>query len=228
MESISREVKYFVTPNNNIVRGAIDGGKLVDAEFFVSNSNEYNTPSQLNNLMKERMCLSQGKVNLKQIDRINYSNYNIPVDAGSIEVGGGKKDSKTKTTKTTKPTKPTNKSMAAGSLPTQEVPCIEKPNEVIIPEVVVAGVPLNRSLSNKSVSKQSNKPMSKQSNKPMSKQSQSKVMSAGAAPDKKMDTVSLADIFKKVSLQLAKQAEGIILEGGNPVELIKDDIVFFN
>lgn len=219
MESISREVKYFVTPNNNIVRGAIDGGKLVDAEFFVSNSNEYNTPSQLNNLMKERMCLSQGKVNLKQIDRINYSNYNIPVDAGSIEAGVIKPSGKG----TKKPGKGTKKPMAAGSLPTQEVPCIERPNEVIIPEVVVAGVPLNRSLS-----KQSNKPMSKQSNKTPSKQSQSKVMSAGAGPDKKMDGISLADIFKKVSLQLAKQAEGIILEGGNPVELIKDDIVFFN
>lgn len=213
MESISREIKYFVTPNNNIVRGAIDGGKLVDAEFFVSKSNEYNTPSQLNNLMKERMCLSQGKVNLKQIDRINYSNYNIPVDAGSnlVVEGGGRiptgKNSRGSNKKignipssNNRPPRikmNTKQSTNAGSVNNQEF---------IMPEVVVGGVTLNKP----------------------TKQSQSKVMSAGGNPDKKTDGISLADIFKKVSLQLAKQAEGIILEGGNPVELIKDDIVFFN
>lgn len=215
MESISREIKYFVTPNNNIVRGAIDGGKLVDAEFFVSNSNEYNTPSQLNNLMKERMCLSQGKVNLKQIDRINYSNYNIPVDAGSnlvVEEGGrisnitsknsrgsGKKSGNIPSSNDRPPRikMNTKQSTTAGSVNNQEF---------IMPEVVVGGVALNKP----------------------TKQSRSRMMSAGGNPDKKTDGISLADIFKKVSLQLAKQAEGIILEGGNPVELIKDEIVFFN
>lgn len=212
MESISREIKYFVTPNNNIVRGAIDGGKLVDAEFFVSNSNEYNTPSQLNNLMKERMCLSQGKVNLKQIDRINYSNYNIPVDAGSnLVVEGGRISNITSKKPGSK--KPGNIPSSNNRPPRIKMNTKQSTNagsvnnqEFIMPEVVVGGVALNKP----------------------TKQSQSKVMSAGGAPDKKTDGISLADIFKKVSLQLAKQAEGIILEGGNPVELIKDDIVFFN
>ena len=79
MESISKEVKYFVTPNNNIVRGAIDGGKLIDAEFFVSKKNDYSTASQLNNLMKERHSLAQGKINLKQIERINYNDFDINI-----------------------------------------------------------------------------------------------------------------------------------------------------
>jgi hypothetical protein len=222
MESISKEVKYFVTPNNNIVRGAIDGGKLIDAEFFVSKKNDYSTASQLNNLMKERHSLAQGKINLKQIERINYNDFDIPIDAGAKNV----MTKRNIIPRTSKNIKGSKKFISGGDVDiTDSTNIIDKINipedsinEIILDDTIVAGV--SKQTKSKSLKLQQSKAkLSKTANE---------CLFAGNLSDKKNDNISLADIFKQVSQQLANQAADIIVRGGNPAELIRDDIMFFN
>jgi len=198
MESISRDVKYFVTPNNNIVRGSIDGGKLVDAEFFVNKQNEYTTPSQLNSLMKERLSLSQGKISLKQIDRPDFANFNIPIDAG-----------RPKPVKQRRLQSSLRQSVSGGDI----MMLSEDIDEFDAGDKKMKGVSLKR----KSVVKKTS-PAKNRVTK----------MSDIQAGEKKSDSVTLADIFKQVSLQLANQTSDIITRGGNPSDFLKEDIKFFN
>lgn len=105
-------VQYFLTPSNNIVRGVLSGGKLMDAQMFLNKQNEYSNTTQLNNLMKERKNLAQGKADLRPLSRAEFANYNIPLDAGSerfVEIDGGAKKAGKKSTKKPAAKKPSMK-----------------------------------------------------------------------------------------------------------------------
>ena len=113
MEVISSNTKYFLTPSQNIVRGVLEGGKVTNAEFFVNKKNEYTSPSQLNQLMKERTNLALGKVDLREITRPNFADFDIPIDAGKKRRKSTSKKPKSKSKSKSK--------MSAGAVETQEV-----------------------------------------------------------------------------------------------------------
>lgn len=227
MEVVSPQIKYFVTPTQNIVRGVVEGGKVTNAEFFVNKRNEYSTPSQLNQLMKERTNLSLGKIELKEISRPNFTDYDIPIDAGKprrkptkksdIDTGiaAGKKKVKKDDESSHK------KKVSAGEVELDVEAGVRRGRKKVVGgEVeldVEAGAKRGRSKSKPKAPKKTSR-----------SKSRSKKIDAGAVEGKKDDKISLADLFKHVSLNLANQTSAIIAQGGNPSELLKEDIKFFS
>jgi hypothetical protein len=284
MEVLPSRQKYFITPSQNIVRGVVDGGKLVNAEFFVNKRNEYNNPTQLNQLMKERSNLSLGKVELKEVSRPNFNEFNIPIDAGkirrvkkndsTIDMNAGKKKRRSlhagevETTDIDKK----NSLMYGGEVESTDIDAgkkrkpsskkLKKKSDIVGGEVestdidagkkrskqkkainagevettVDAGKKKRRSLHAGEVEttdidagKKRRKSTSAKSSsgKKSKKSSKSRKASiVGGNPNDKK--TSLADLFKQVSIHLANQTSDIIAKGGDPSELLKDDIKFFS
>jgi hypothetical protein len=251
METISCNTKYFVTPSNNIVRGVIEGGKLVGAEMFINKKNEYSTPTQLNQLVKERSNLTQGKVELKEIKRPNYSDYNIPIDAGrkprknvvggqvdiEVEAGAGKGKGNRR--------KPKNLYGGDATSLGETIEDIEAgkggkggkrkgkggkgadkiSGGTVEFEDIEAGKKRRKSVASKASKASKGSKKSKKSGR-KSKKSDSLILGGAPLVDEKKTT--LADLFKQVSLHLANQTSELIAQGGNPTEMLKDDIKFFS
>jgi hypothetical protein len=146
--------------------------------------------------MKERSNLSLGKVELKEVSRPNFNEFNIPIDAGKI-----RRVKKNDSTIDMNAGKKKRRSLHAGEVETTDID---------------AGKKRRKSTSAKSSSGKKSKKSSK---------SRKASIVGGNPNDKK---TSLADLFKQVSIHLANQTSDIIAKGGDPSELLKDDIKFFS
>jgi len=75
---------YFSTPKGNIVSGNLVNGVISNANYFPSGNQQYKTPSQLTQLMKEREDLTKGNVPLKMISKNDLSKFNISLEGGAL------------------------------------------------------------------------------------------------------------------------------------------------
>ena len=239
-------ISYFITPKGNFVKGTLDGGKIINAEYITSKSNIYSTPLQLQGLMKEREDLSYGKLALKPISRANLPQYNInatitnnKINGGNINevfdnnkvstetINGGKSSDKSKG-KTTKKSNPS--SIRGGEV------------ESITPDVIDAGI-VDSIVGGKQVLpiKTSAKPSSMKKfvkkSTPLSTKSSVKGGTNNFLTDESVDNITktmenkpatLASIFKEITSRLAQQTTDLITSGGNPEMLLKNDIKFYN
>lgn len=254
------ETKYFITPQGNIVRGVMEGGKLVNAEYFTSKANNYSTPAQLNQLIKERNNLAAGKLELKLVNRPEFSQYNIPIDAG-MNADGGKKHRKPRHKKS---------AVAGGATGAQvtfedtEVDAGRRRHRARsssrgrksnAPQKMAAGGIMSYGPESTTTSsgvdagkrRKSHRSSSRKSrpskNDPNNQDSWGGSIRAGQInnegyvanqpidiekKDKSQAHVTLADIFKHVSGELAAQAREIVTRGGDPTALLKPEIKFFN
>ena len=243
-------ISYFITPKGNFVKGTLDGGKIINAEYITSKSNIYSTPLQLQGLMKEREDLSYGKLALKPISRANLPQYNINATINNNKINGGNINEvfdnngisaetidggKTGKGKTGKGKGKTSKRSNLSSIKGGEV-------ESITPDVIDAGI-VNSIVAGKQVSptiKTAVKPSSIKKPLPTKKLLSRSSVKGGTnnfLTDESVDNLSktmenkpatLASIFKEITSRLAQQTTDLITSGGNPEMLLKNDIKFYN
>jgi len=219
-------LRYFITPKGNIVRGILDGGKITNAEYYVNKNISYDTPTKLTSLMKERDDLSCGKLALKSVQRPDFSMFNIPIDAGTadeLDVEGGAKKLKGKKKTGGKKKSKMSYSMFGG-MP-EDIP----EDQQFDMEAGKKKPHVSKSKTNYGGSMTPDVYEQEDITGGLSKMMRKSKMAAGApilSEDRK--ATNLAELFKQVTAKLAQQTSDIITSGGNPEDLIKSDIKFFN
>ena len=215
-----KEEKYFLTQSGKIVQGQEKGGQIINAQILKQNLET--NPVKLKQLQQEVNLLKKGQLSLQEIPISDYEKYNIC--AG-------------KTPQLTKKQMEKKSSPAKSSVKIYGGE-VEKGMDNLVIDGGAGGAidgGAGGAIDGGAKKPKKKAPIKKRSrSKSASKNSQSNEVWGGKIEAPGFETtndnvpvITLKSLFEKVKESVASQAQDIILNGGDPTKMLKEDINYF-